>query len=259
MDDSIQDLYQRLSLTKKESEEIVVVPEQLQDSIIGGDKCLIMKLFTDKHYNKDVFKSTMRKALRLTMGVRFRDLSSTLMFVEFDDRRDKEKVIQEGPWSFDKHLVLLKDVDGRKQVKQIQLTSASFWVRLHDLPLMARNEYVGRLLGEKIGVFEKVDVDEGAIAWGEFQRVCVNLQISKPLLRGSMFSIGGGEPVWVRFSYERLPNFCYLCGCLGHGEKECTAVTSTSKFSGMDALPYGMCLRVGGYNARFFGGTNQAK
>lgn len=62
---SLNDLYQRLSLTEKESEEIVVAPKKLQADVLCGGKCLIMQLLTVQHYNKDVFKSTTRKAWML--------------------------------------------------------------------------------------------------------------------------------------------------------------------------------------------------
>ena len=26
---------------------------------------------------------------------------------------------------------------------------------------------------------------------------------------------------WCRFEYEFLPDFCYTCGIIGHGEKDC--------------------------------------
>lgn len=122
---------------------------------------------------------------------------------------------------------------------------------------MARNEFVGWLLGEKIGIVEEVDVDEGEMAQGEYLQVRVTLQVSQLLLRGSIFAIGGGEVVWVCFSYERLPNFCYLCGYLGHGEKECTFVPASSQLSSMKNLPYGMRLRVGGYGDRFLVGKTR--
>lgn len=47
-------------------------------------------------------------------GVQFHDLNSTLSLVEFDDLRDKERVLREGPWSFHKQLVMVQEVDGRK-------------------------------------------------------------------------------------------------------------------------------------------------
>lgn len=50
------------------------------------------------------------------MGVRFRDPSPVLFLVELENGRDKENVLKEGPWTFDKYLVLLKEVGGRLQV-----------------------------------------------------------------------------------------------------------------------------------------------
>lgn len=49
--------------------------------------------------------------------MKFRDLNSTLMLAEFENRRDKEKVLREGPWSFGKHLVLNQEVDGKQQLQ----------------------------------------------------------------------------------------------------------------------------------------------
>lgn len=178
MELSLHDLYQRLSLTKKETEEVVVAPETLQTAVICGGKCQILHFLTMCHYNKMVFKNMMRKTWRLVRGVKFHDLNSTLMLVEFEDHSDKEKVLREGPWSFDKHLVMLKEVNGWQQVHKITLTTATFWVRLHDLPLMARTGVVGCLLGAKVGVVEEVDVDEDDMTWGEYLRVRVSLQVS---------------------------------------------------------------------------------
>lgn len=41
-------------------------------------------------------------------------------------------------------------------------------------------------------------------------RVRVNLDITKPLHRGKKVNIGAKSPRWIHFSYERLPNFCYI-------------------------------------------------
>lgn len=112
-----------------------------------------------------------------------------------EDTRDKAKVIQEGPWSFDKHLVLTQEVDGRTQVNQITFSEALFWVRIHDLPLRARNYSVGKFIGNEIGRVEEIDLEEGEMAWGECMRVRVAIDIMKPLLRGTKLSMGEGDSI----------------------------------------------------------------
>lgn len=152
----------------------------------------------------------MKKILNPAKVARFQDLNAALMLVEFEDIRDKCRVVRDGPWSFDKQLVLIKEVNGNQPIHRIQLTEALFWIRMHDLPLSARNEYVGKLIGSKVGQVEEVELEEGEMAWGEFMRVRIKIDVTKPLLRGKMLNLGSNGPVWVCFSYERLPDFCFL-------------------------------------------------
>lgn len=44
----------------------------------------------------------------------------------------------------------------------------------------------------------------------------------EPLLAGIWTQMKDTEPVWVDFRYERLGDFCYSCGCLGHIDKGCS-------------------------------------
>lgn len=106
---------------------------------------------------------------------------------------------------------------------------------------MARNEKVGHLIESTVGVVEEVDLLVGEIAWGEFMRVRVCLDVTKPLLRGKKLRIGSSTPYWVRFSYERLPDFCYICGKLGHSHHDCEHLSSFDEKSG--SFPYGQWLR----------------
>lgn len=58
-------------------------------------------------------------------------------------------------------------------------------------------------------------------AGGEFLRVQVMVDISRPLLRCCKLWSEGKLVGWVGIKYERLPNFCYWCGCVNHSGKEC--------------------------------------
>ena len=47
-------------------------------------------------------------------------------------------------------------------------------------------------------------------------QVRVNMNITLPIKRGKMISVEGGKIVLALFRYERLSDFCYVCGKLDH-------------------------------------------
>lgn len=80
---------------------------------------------------------------------------------------------------------------------------------------------MGRLIGNNIGEVLKVVVEEDELALGGFMRTHVNIDVSKPFLRGKKINLDFAKPFWIHFSYEWLPNFSYNYGRLGHGHKDC--------------------------------------
>lgn len=52
-------------------------------------------------------------------------------------------------------------------------------------------------------------------------RIRVPVDVRQPLRRGKKIRKQGGEARMVSFKYERLGDFCYLCGMLGHMEGTC--------------------------------------
>lgn len=51
--------------------------------------------------------------------------------------------------------------------------------------------------------------------------VRVKIDVTKKLIRGKKIRFENDNHRWVFLKYERLPNFCYIYGKLGHGGKEC--------------------------------------
>ena len=57
---------------------------------------------------------------------------------------------------------------------------------------------------------------------GQFLRVRVAIDVSKPLRHGFRLCLGGGGPVvWGDLFYEKLPDFCFWCSKIGHVLKNC--------------------------------------
>ncbi|KAI4985529.1 hypothetical protein ZWY2020_018159 [Hordeum vulgare] len=128
---------------------------------------------------------------------------------------------------------------------------------------------------ERIGAdFPKlveVEVGPDGMAVGKHLRVKVKLNITIPLMRGLVLQReqkkekqSGLEDVeeeetrqkkkkgllWCRFEYEHMPYFCYTCGVIGHGEKDCL----TRPLKG-DAPQFGPWLRAEVYHRRTDGGV----
>lgn len=98
--------------------------------------------------------------------------------------------------------------------------TAAFWVRMYNLPLACTSTDIGFRIGSSVGVVEDVDVVDDGVDWGEFLRVRICVDLSKPLTRGRMLKLMNNS-VWVAFQYEKLPKFCFRCGVIRHGLTGC--------------------------------------
>lgn len=117
------------------------------------------------------------------------------MMTEFEDQNDKNRVVRDGPWNFDKCLILVKGFEGGQQVKNICLEEASFWIWVHDLPLMMCNEYIGRKVSVSICKVQEVDLEYREVKWGEFMQIRVSMDITKPLVHRKWLNLGVIRPV----------------------------------------------------------------
>ena len=79
---------------------------------------------------------------------------------------------------------------------------------------------------------------------GGFMRVKVSLDITRPLSKGRMVSLGQGKEQCVSFKYERLLNICYWCGCLNHDDKDCELWLDSEGSLKVEELQYGPWLRA---------------
>ena len=83
--------------------------------------------------------------------------------MEFEDGRDKKRILEMCPWSYEKQLVLLQDFEGERVPKEITMKWTPFWVQIYNLPLMSMTRKSGLEIGGKIGRVLDVDVPKKAI------------------------------------------------------------------------------------------------
>lgn len=90
------------------------------------------------------------------------------------------------------------------------------WVRFNELPIEYYDGKVLRQIGKALGTVLRVDTHTATEARGRYARLCVQVDVSKPLI--TMVRIGQHNQAVV---YEGVNKLCFSCGRLGHRREAC--------------------------------------
>ncbi|XP_050259988.1 uncharacterized protein At4g02000-like [Quercus robur] len=238
----LEELWKKLSFTEEEDESIVLGRNTTEAAIAIGKNCLLMKVLSHRSINIDALRKNLRMVWKPNKSIQINEVENELYLVEFGDGRDKKRVMEMCPWTYEKSLILLREFEGERIPKEISLWQSPFWVQIHNLSLKSRTRETGRAIEAKLGEVLEVDVEESGVHWGKFLRVRVKIDVTKKLVRGKKIVIEGGEQRWIAFKYERLPNFCYRCGLLSHGLKDCKEGNDNEDQVDLSKLQYGAWL-----------------
>lgn len=97
---------------------------------------------------------------------------------------------------------------------QVDLDWCDFYIHVHELALSKRIRDVAMHVGKKLGTFKEVDLDLQGRSWGLSMRLRVQLNVNKPLKWAIKIRTTAVDEHMVFFTYEKLPNICYLCGVM---------------------------------------------
>lgn len=208
---------------------------------------LVGTLITEKPVKFNVLRDTMARVWHPRKGVNITELSYNLFLFKFLHEIDINHVLDDGPWAFEQSLLVLRRLRDNEDPFQADLSKSEFWLQVHNLPHGFMSEFIAKAIGNYVGEFVKADQSNFEGGRKEFMRVRIRIDITKPLHRRMKLKSKGGDWFWVDFKYERLPNFCFFCGILGHSDKLCPKL-----FEGMSmdlGKPFGAWLRATGRRA----------
>uniref|UniRef100_A0ACD5VP47 Uncharacterized protein n=1 Tax=Avena sativa TaxID=4498 RepID=A0ACD5VP47_AVESA len=211
----IEKMMQHLGITDDDLDD-VVFEEESPPPIETTRWLAIARVFTEGEYSKFWFFKNMRSAWDLARDVKTKTLEDNLHTFQFECLGDWERVMQGGPWSFRGNPVLIEEYDGFTKPSTIELFHLDIWIQIHDLPV----GYAPMLksLASKVGAFitsEGMSNDfEGNFYW-----VKVKLDVRKPLKHFVSIIRNGKREIFL-VKFEWLPNWCQVCGHLGHEYKD---------------------------------------
>ncbi|ONK68087.1 uncharacterized protein A4U43_C05F7290 [Asparagus officinalis] len=149
------------------------------------------------------------------------DFPNAYYMVKFASADDYMRVLTGGPWSMFGHYLILKPWTPTFDPLTDVVATTPAWVRISNLPVFLYEE--GVLLQVAAGMGRPIKVDKKTLHAnrGRYARVCVEMDLTKPL-KGSVFINGNRYLV----EDENLHSICFHCGRYGHFQPNCPTLPS---------------------------------
>ncbi|XP_075652402.1 uncharacterized protein LOC142622758 [Castanea sativa] len=191
--DELTSNWNRLTLSDREGPGCC-----LDNELSSQEFFLATKFLTKRAINVDAIAKTFTPLWRSRNGFQVPNLGNHMVLFGFDNEKEVDKVIQSEPWSFDKHLMVLERYNKNNLVEELQFNKTTFWVQVHGLSIKFMNARAAEKICEILGtVLPSTNPKE--TEGGSFVRIKVSLDVTIPLCRGRLVSIGRDKEVWVSF------------------------------------------------------------
>ncbi|KAL4386181.1 hypothetical protein GQ457_09G017890 [Hibiscus cannabinus] len=210
-----------LTFTAEEQDAIVVAPDSVAIPAEDFASSLVGKVVSPPTVDGGrlirQFRSIWKDDKMLTIS----EINPNFFLISFASPANRANVLKRGPWDFQKYWFALEQADLNRTYPRLFLSS-----HVH--------------LGASIGKVIMTDtrLEDGNM--GEFMRVRVLIDTSKPLRQCVVLSRPDAKASMCPLQYERLPLFCHGCGLIGHSVLACP---TTPKVEGQK-FQYGAWLRA---------------
>lgn len=212
--DSDDDVYE-----KEEDKEycplIVLTKEEKKNLRQKWRQSLIIKLWG----RKIGYNFLQKKLQNMWRPKAFMDLvalENDYFLVRFHSNDDFEFARDQGPWTILDHYLVVKEWTPNFDPTTDKTEKLIVWVRIPCLPIEYFDFAFLTKVGEKIGRPIRAYHNTGTAARGRFARICVEVDITKPLL--TMFKL---RKIIRHIEYEGLHLVCFECGIVGHRKEDC--------------------------------------
>ncbi|KAK4271133.1 hypothetical protein QN277_019870 [Acacia crassicarpa] len=203
---------------------------------------LIGKVLAKKTFTKAAMESILKKAWNLPDGFDVIEINSNAFIFKFVEEEEYTRVLHGRPWSINGFLLNLMEKSKFKTCEEFDFSRGPMWIQMHNVPMEAMCLENAVMIGGYVG---EVMLAENPIYNGKYVRSCLRarvlLDLKKPLAYGFWMDQPDGGKTWIPIRYEKLQNYCYNCGKLGHDNCSCKSEQLMSTFD--PAMPrYGPWL-----------------
>ncbi|CAN1218810.1 hypothetical protein LINPERPRIM_LOCUS1435 [Linum perenne] len=183
-------------------------------------KALVVKVL-EKTFSFGAVKRRLETLWAKNGSIQVSDIANSFFLVRFANPDDYHHAAFNGPWKiYDYYFSVGRWTPEFNEEEPIRTVLT--WVRLPKLPIHFFNQLAITRIGNCIGRTVKLDLATAEGARARYARVCVEVDLSKPLLGKYMI-----ENRTFFVEYESLENICASCGFYGHKSGGCVLSQAT--------------------------------
>ncbi|KAM2539748.1 hypothetical protein TB2_025010 [Malus domestica] len=187
-------------------------------SLAQGVK-LVGAALVNRPLNRWGVRNILRASWKDWRAIEVKWVRDNLYIISVPDESVATRILSQAPWAVMKQNFSVCRWPVELALEEVQVELLPFWVQIRGIPLGLTSERNVRRLVRDVGEF--LELEDLSKARG-FVRVHVVVNSKNPLVLGCWLSRGQDTETWVEFKYERLQDFCYRCGQIGHANTECS-------------------------------------
>ncbi|XP_019193154.1 PREDICTED: uncharacterized protein LOC109187424 [Ipomoea nil] len=161
---------------------------------------LVGRFLTTRQIKFEQMQQVMASVWKPMMGVRVLQINENLFLFQFPHRKDLQRVIDDGPWSFENNTFVCKEITSQVRPEEAVLDTVDYWVQVHDLPGRHATPDFLKQIANHVGTFIALDQNNFGGNWRSFLRVRVAIKVAEPLRRRMKVRQRDGSFTWIVFS-----------------------------------------------------------
>nr|XP_051229135.1 uncharacterized protein LOC127346935 [Lolium perenne] len=217
----LDDMLAHLELREDELDDVVIPVEAVKEFQKDARWLAIGKVHTSRSFSSEALFGKMKAIWNLSKDPICREAGENLFIFQMHCLGDWKKVVHQGPWTFRGWAVLIEDYDGKEDPEKMVFNGLHIWAQIHGIPELYRKKEVLDDLSRRIGKTKEVQMSPKPFFEGNYVRLRVMIDVSKPLMRFVSLMVEGEGRKRLAVKYEKIPFFCKRCGLLGHDHEEC--------------------------------------